>query len=189
MGLRDLVREQKAKEEAARRNRAEPLFRAKDALEGGLSYPEVSPARLFAAVQRVVASLGYGVAYADAASRTLSFATGASRKSFSGQEMSATVTTDLGGVTTLHFGGRRTQTGLARNQVYDWGEKRGIAARVIDAVDGVLPRTPEPSDGAPPSASPPDSVADELERLADLHQRGVLDEDEFRKAKARLLGS
>jgi hypothetical protein len=35
----------------------------------------------------------------------------------------------------------------------------------------------------------PESFAGELERLADLHARGALDDDQFEAAKARLLGS
>jgi hypothetical protein len=36
---------------------------------------------------------------------------------------------------------------------------------------------------------PPRSTAEEIEHLADLHSRGVLDDGEFRRAKQRLLGS
>lgn len=33
------------------------------------------------------------------------------------------------------------------------------------------------------------SISEELEKLAELHQRGVLTEDEFARAKARLIGA
>ena len=33
------------------------------------------------------------------------------------------------------------------------------------------------------------SMSEELEKLADLHQRGVLTDDEFARAKSRLIGS
>jgi hypothetical protein len=50
-------------------------------------------------------------------------------------------------------------------------------------------RTPE--DAAPVDADPaaPDDIARELERLADLHDRGAIDDDEFDRAKGILLGS
>lgn len=47
-----------------------------------------------------------------------------------------------------------------------------------------------PATELPPLATgPPRSTAEEIEHLADLHSRGVLDNDEFRRAKQRLLGS
>jgi hypothetical protein len=189
MGLLSKLKEQTDKENASRRARADYQGKAKAALKGGLAYPEASPARLFAAVQRAVASLGYGVTHADHPSRTLSFATGASMKSFGGQEMSATITADAAGASTLHFGGRRSQRGLSTTQVVDWGEKADIAARVILRLDEALPDTPEPAAAEAPSAASPGQISGELERLADLHKRGVLDDEEFRAAKTRLLAS
>ena len=38
----------------------------------------------------------------------------------------------------------------------------------------------------PPAAAP--SMPDQLNQLADLHERGALTDDEFATAKARLLG-
>ena len=43
----------------------------------------------------------------------------------------------------------------------------------------------------PPQAPPPDagpSMADQLQQIATLHQQGVLSDDEFAAAKAKLLG-
>ena len=40
-----------------------------------------------------------------------------------------------------------------------------------------------------PSASPTSYVADELKKLADLHQNGVLSQDEFNEQKRRLLAA
>jgi hypothetical protein len=47
---------------------------------------------------------------------------------------------------------------------------------------------------APPAAAPAapaagPSVADQISQLADLHQQGVLTDDEFAAAKAKLLGT
>lgn len=46
--------------------------------------------------------------------------------------------------------------------------------------------------GSPPPAAAPaagPSVADQLSQLGDLHQQGVLTDDEFAAAKAKLLGT
>lgn len=40
----------------------------------------------------------------------------------------------------------------------------------------------------PPAPPPQQNVADELAKLTDLHQQGYLSQEEFRAAKARLLG-
>jgi hypothetical protein len=60
------------------------------------------------------------------------------------------------------------------------------------------PPRPTPQDAVPVDAAPVDAdagpaaaddIARELERLADLHDRGALDDDEFERAKGILLGS
>ena len=48
-----------------------------------------------------------------------------------------------------------------------------------------------PPQQAPPPAAPAGgpSVADQLQQIATLHQQGVLSDDEFAAAKAKILGS
>jgi outer membrane murein-binding lipoprotein Lpp len=48
-----------------------------------------------------------------------------------------------------------------------------------------------PQQAPPPDAAPPagPSMADQLQQIAALHQQGVLSDDEFAAAKAKLLGS
>jgi Short C-terminal domain len=46
----------------------------------------------------------------------------------------------------------------------------------------------QPPPAAPPQAAPSPMI-DQLNQLADLHQRGVLTDDEFSAAKAKLFGS
>jgi hypothetical protein len=46
---------------------------------------------------------------------------------------------------------------------------------------------PPPPPAAPPAASSP--MIDQLNQLAELHQRGVLTDDEFAAAKAKLFGT
>ena len=53
--------------------------------------------------------------------------------------------------------------------------------------------TQEPPAYAPPpppaAAAPADNLTEELQRLADLRAQGILTDDEFAAAKAKLLGS
>ena len=49
---------------------------------------------------------------------------------------------------------------------------------------------PPPQQAPPPAASAGGpSVADQLQQIAGLHQQGVLSDDEFAAAKAKILGS
>jgi outer membrane murein-binding lipoprotein Lpp len=50
---------------------------------------------------------------------------------------------------------------------------------------------PPPQQAPPPDAAPAagPSMADQLQQIAALHQQGVLSDDEFAAAKAKLLGS
>jgi len=41
----------------------------------------------------------------------------------------------------------------------------------------------------PPAEAAPSPMLDQLNQLATLHQRGVLTDDEFTSAKAKLLGT
>ena len=48
----------------------------------------------------------------------------------------------------------------------------------------------QPVQAAPaPAAAPDDSLTAELERLAGLHNQGILSDEEFAAAKAKLLGT
>ena len=53
------------------------------------------------------------------------------------------------------------------------------------------PPQPQYQQPPPPAAAPAQSspMIDQLNQLADLHQRGVLTDDEFAAAKAKLFGS
>ena len=94
---------------------------------------------------------------------------------------------------------------LANIQV-GWGLNLAIGASVVPGIIGLIALlgnqsapgmqvapAPEPTAAEPPAiavteqAAP--STADELERLADLHARGVLSEEEFQTAKQRLLNA
>jgi Short C-terminal domain len=47
---------------------------------------------------------------------------------------------------------------------------------------------PEPEESEPKSMPSTGGMTSDLERLADLHARGSLTDEEFKRAKARLLG-
>ena len=72
-------------------------------------------------------------------------------------------------------------SGVDRSEMRDmarqWAEQHG--ATVIDGAGGAMPGF-----GAP---APAESVADQLEKLADLRDRGVLTDAEFEAQKAKLL--
>ena len=57
---------------------------------------------------------------------------------------------------------------------------------------GQTPPPPPPAPQVPPSGADTtlgaNDVVDQLERLADLHDRGILTDDEFQREKDRLLG-
>jgi capsular polysaccharide biosynthesis protein len=50
-------------------------------------------------------------------------------------------------------------------------------------------QAPPPQDQQPPAAPQTSSMIDQLNQLADLHQRGVLNDDEFAAAKAKVFGT
>ena len=51
------------------------------------------------------------------------------------------------------------------------------------------PAPPAAAPEAAPAAAPTSTMIDELNQLAALHQQGVLSDDEFTAAKAKLFGS
>lgn len=66
----------------------------------------------------------------------------------------------------------------------DWGEVRAAVARLRELIDAA--HSDQPSQ---PASAAPTSLADELRKLAELHESGVLNDTEFSAAKQRLLES
>lgn len=143
--------------------------------------------RVFAAAVRAVGEAGWSMSHTDAQSGTLSFSTGMSMRSWSGQNMTVTLVSISPDETQIVVGGKRDQKGNpfggGGGQVFDWGEKEKIAREFFAALGGALEKTPEPLEPAPSTAT----VAEEIERLAALRDKGVLTEDEFVAAKENLL--
>ena len=74
----------------------------------------------------------------------------------------------------------------AAGLAYHAGKHRGQ-----DQAEEEYEEEPAPS-YAPPPPSPPvadRSPADELQRLAELHDQGILTDEEFAQAKAKVLGT
>lgn len=145
--------------------------------------------RLFAALLRSISELGYSINNSDAASGTISFNTGMSWKSSAGQNMTATVFDSGESKSRIVVGGKREQKGNpfgGGGQMFDWGERGGITRTLLEHLDRVLPETPEPTRVSSTSPGTP-SMVDELQRLADLKERGMISEDEFAAAKTKLL--
>jgi Short C-terminal domain len=77
---------------------------------------------------------------------------------------------------------------VARKQQYQAEQD----ARISDLEQQQQDSQPAPPAAAPPAPAPPaaaPSMLDQLNQLAALHQQGVLSDDEFTAAKAKLLNS
>jgi hypothetical protein len=62
-------------------------------------------------------------------------------------------------------------------------------ATIADEHDYSLDNAPRPApEAAPVTAEPEPSYLDELERLADLRDRGIISDDDFEAKKGQLLG-
>jgi hypothetical protein len=72
---------------------------------------------------------------------------------------------------------------------YQSGKRHEEQAQVNEQAQAANAATPAPAAPAPaPAAAPADDTTAELERLAQLHQQGVLTDEEFSAAKAKALG-
>ena len=100
-----------------------------------------------------------------------------------GMEMSAFVAKRDGDTVRVSVGA--APAGLQALRLFDHGEKKEVAGLFFERLRVVLRSVEEPK---PQAGAESMSAVDELERLALLHERGALDDDEFRRAKQRLLG-
>ncbi|MCF8587494.1 SHOCT domain-containing protein [Gordonia liuliyuniae] len=87
----------------------------------------------------------------------------------------------------LRRGGRPGLIGLAARTAVVAGTANAVNSRQAQrAVDRMAPE-PAPIYQSPSSASPASDLTGELTRLADLRSQGLLTDDEFAAAKAKLL--
>jgi len=152
---------------------------------------EAGTGRVWMALVRVVAELGYVTSSSDRASGSLSFNTGRSMKSWAGQDLNATVLPTGEGLSRIVIGGTiaRTQA-FGGSQVASWGEKKKLANKVLERVRECLPLIPEPAaELAQHATGPLGGVGTELAQLTSLHQSGTISDEEFTMAKQRVLSS
>jgi hypothetical protein len=69
---------------------------------------------------------------------------------------------------------------VSRRQANRWAQQEAVAYEPA-------PVAYEPAPSAPPAAAAPDPI-EQLKQLGELHQQGVLTDEEFAAQKARLLG-
>jgi hypothetical protein len=81
-----------------------------------------------------------------------------------------------------YLAGKRTAQRQADQQYQDSAQDQ----RINDLEQQQAP-VPAPRDSGEQAAAP--TMADQLNQLADLHNQGVLNDDEFAAAKAKLLGT
>jgi hypothetical protein len=149
---------------------------------------QVSPQCLYDASLKAIAERGWSVRNTDRASLVVSFNTGLSWRSWSGQDITVSIFGGQASAKAVLTGGlAKKGTVFTGGQMVGWGEKKKVIQRFLQALGEVLPNTPEPQPNAPVSTSDSDPAA-ELEKLAELHDQGVLSDDEFAAAKARTLG-
>ena len=79
---------------------------------------------------------------------------------------------------------RRTSRRVNRRQ----DMMRGAAAPAYEQPAYEAPPPPAPAPAPAAAAVPGDDLMDQLERLADLKAEGLLSDEEFAAAKAKLLG-
>jgi hypothetical protein len=94
-------------------------------------------AEIYSAAQRAIRDLGYKVDRLDRTNGLLTFKTGLSWKSWAGQEMSIMLIDVSSTEVEVSLSGKRNQTGVIV-QLYDWGEVKGIANRVLEVMDEYL---------------------------------------------------
>ncbi len=148
----------------------------------------VTTARVFAASIRAIGQLGHTVLNSDQAAGTITYNTGFSARSWSGQDMTITILDEGADTVRVIAGGTRAQRGSplgGGGQLFDWGERAAVAERFFIALDEALAQTRAEAPAPEPAAT---SATDELERLAALHASGALNDEEFSQAKARVLG-
>lgn len=109
--------------------------------------------------------------------------------SWGGQDLTATVAASGAG-TVMTMGGSLARGGNpfgGGSQVVAWGEKGKLIKKFAQKVRDTLPSIPEPSIEVSGQAPKATTLSDELAKLAQLRDSGVLSADEFETAKKRLL--
>lgn len=99
--------------------------------------------------------------------------------------MTVTVIGHVGSTRVAVTGGlAKKGTIVTGGQLVSSGEKGALTRRFLEALDRALNETLETESSRAASG---DDATTELERLADLHGRGVLTDEEFAAAKSKMI--
>ena len=85
-----------------------------------------------------------------------------------------------------YLAGKHVANKQADNAQMEAGQDERISQLEQQQYQAPPPQAPPPPPPAAPQSSP---MVDQLNQLADLHQRGVLTDDEFAAAKAKVFGT
>ena len=148
-----------------------------------------NPETVYEACRKVIADSGYSIINSNKDDLTLSFNTGRSMSSWHGQDLTVTLFAD-GDVTKAVVGGSigSALTG-GGSQVFSWGEKDKLSKKFLDSVETILPSISKVASVNESTVISATNMAEEIKSLFALKEAGVLTEDEFAKAKAKLLNN
>jgi hypothetical protein len=162
-------------------------------------YPEVTPQRLFSAVLIASADLKYGIDSIDKNSHSVTLQTYNGEKFWDGRlscfviaygdgaRVSVTGSAEQGATVS----GKITFSPFtAMTQMASEGGAFQAQSKLKIAIAKQVPLTPEPPQSAVESVSPSShqDIPTQLKQLKDLLDAGVLSQEEFEKAKTKLLG-
>jgi Tfp pilus tip-associated adhesin PilY1 len=162
-------------------------------------YPEVTPQRLFSAVLIAAADLKYGIDSIDKNSFSVTFQTYKGEKFWDGRlscfvlaladgsRVSVTGAAEQGATTS----GKITLSPFtAMTQLASEGGAQQAQSKLKFAIAKQVPLTPEPpkSTNESTTQNSHQDIPTQLKQLKDLLDLGVLNQDEFEKAKNKLLG-
>lgn len=179
----------------------EGAAKSKDLMKIAMSgeYPDVTPQRLFSAVLIAAADLKFGIDSIDRNSYSVTFQTYNGEKFWDGRlscfvmaygdgaRVSVTGSAEQGATVS----GKITLSPFtAMTQLASEGGAHQAQSKLKFAIAKQVPLTPEPPQSAVESVSPSShqDIPTQLKQLKDLLDAGVLSQDEFEKAKTKLLG-
>lgn len=152
---------------------------------------KANPETVYEACRKVVSDSGYSILNSSKDDFTISFNTGRSMSSWHGQDLTVTLFAEAE-LTKAVVGGSIAKGGSALtgggSQVFAWGEKDKLSKNFLSNVEKVLPTVQVLTPSQNSTLAPPTNLADEVKRLFELMEAGALSEEEFAKAKSKLLG-
>ena len=153
-----------------------------------VEYPEATPARLFDAVIQAASSLGYAPELINNETLVASFQTNHGEKRWDGVINAHVIPHGLGAKAQITT--RAMKGGFANPAGFSQMASEGAAAmqegKLKKAIFKVLPSIPERSASGSSAGSSAKSLVEEVKELEKLRQAGILSDEEFAQAKAKL---